>query len=241
MDTTLIAAPAAPRFPLRTTAALSVVALIGLLFVVREALPYFKLTEFSSGAIGLTVRGCSCTSRRASLPCWRGRCSCGSGSQTGASKPHRRLGLVYIGSVGSSAAAGYYLAFNTTFGWVFGAGLASLATAWIVTTGLAVRRGPAPSVRAAQGVDDPELRGDHRVRNVPPVVRGPGTDGDRHRRRTAHRDVVGVLGSSTRDYRGNSSRPQDLPRTSSLSQLTLIVRGPHRRGPWANRGSRPTT
>jgi hypothetical protein len=52
-------------------------------------------------------------------------------------KVHRRLGLVYIGSVISGAVAGYYLAFNTTFGWVFGTGLACLATAWIVTTGLA--------------------------------------------------------------------------------------------------------
>jgi Predicted membrane protein (DUF2306) len=39
--------------------------------------------------------------------------------------------------VATSSAAGYYLAFNTTFGWVFGAGLGGLATAWIVTTGLA--------------------------------------------------------------------------------------------------------
>jgi len=52
-------------------------------------------------------------------------------------KAHRRLGLVYIGSVVSGSVAGYYLAFNTTFGWVFGTGLACLATAWIVTTGLA--------------------------------------------------------------------------------------------------------
>ena len=35
------------------------------------------------------------------------------------------------------AAGGYYLAIHTPFGWVFGAGLAGLATAWIVTTGMA--------------------------------------------------------------------------------------------------------
>ena len=50
---------------------------------------------------------------------------------------HRRLGITYIASVAVSAVAGYYLAFNTAYGWVFGAGLAGLATAWITTTGLA--------------------------------------------------------------------------------------------------------
>jgi hypothetical protein len=33
--------------------------------------------------------------------------------------------------------AGYYLAFNTDFGIGFGGGLAALATAWLVTTGMA--------------------------------------------------------------------------------------------------------
>jgi hypothetical protein len=51
---------------------------------------------------------------------------------------HRMLGAIYIVSVAASGLAGYYLAFNTSLGWVFGAGLAGLATAWIVTTGLAV-------------------------------------------------------------------------------------------------------
>jgi uncharacterized membrane protein len=50
---------------------------------------------------------------------------------------HRRLGLTYVTSVAVSAAAAYYLALNTDFGWAFGAGLAGLATAWVITTGLA--------------------------------------------------------------------------------------------------------
>jgi hypothetical protein len=36
-----------------------------------------------------------------------------------------------------SSVAAYYLAFNTNFGVVFGSGLAGLATAWLITTGLA--------------------------------------------------------------------------------------------------------
>jgi hypothetical protein len=50
---------------------------------------------------------------------------------------HRRLGMTYALCVAVSSGAAYYLAFNTDYGWVFGAGLAGLATAWIVTTGLA--------------------------------------------------------------------------------------------------------
>ena len=57
---------------------------------------------------------------------------------------HRRLGLVYVGSVAVSVTEAFYLATHTTLGWVFGAGLMGLAIAWVVTTGLAfaaVRRG----------------------------------------------------------------------------------------------------
>jgi uncharacterized membrane protein len=57
---------------------------------------------------------------------------------------HRTLGLVYMTSIGLSSIAAFYLAAHTDLGWVFGAGLAGLAVAWIVTTTLAfaaVRRG----------------------------------------------------------------------------------------------------
>ena len=57
---------------------------------------------------------------------------------------HRKLGLVYMGSVAVSVTASFYLAAHTEVGWVFGAGLTGLGIAWIVTTGLAyaaVRRG----------------------------------------------------------------------------------------------------
>jgi predicted membrane protein DUF2306 len=57
---------------------------------------------------------------------------------------HRKLGLIYMGSIAVSVTAAFYLATHTTLGWVFGAGLIGLAIAWIVTTGLAyvaIRRG----------------------------------------------------------------------------------------------------
>lgn len=50
---------------------------------------------------------------------------------------HRLLGKIYMGAIVVSSAAAYYLAFNTQGGWVFGFGLAGLATAWLVTTGMA--------------------------------------------------------------------------------------------------------
>jgi hypothetical protein len=43
-----------------------------------------------------------------------------------------------MSAVGLSALAGYYLAFNTDFGMAFGGGLAGLATAWLVATGMAL-------------------------------------------------------------------------------------------------------
>ncbi|HWN83606.1 MAG TPA: DUF2306 domain-containing protein [Vicinamibacterales bacterium] len=50
---------------------------------------------------------------------------------------HKNLGLVYMAAVALGATAGYYLAFNTAGGVVFGSGLIGLATAWLTTTGLA--------------------------------------------------------------------------------------------------------
>ena len=42
-----------------------------------------------------------------------------------------------MSAVALSATAAYYLAFHTDVGVVFGSGLAALATAWVVTTGMA--------------------------------------------------------------------------------------------------------
>ena len=50
---------------------------------------------------------------------------------------HKNLGFVYMAAVTLGAVAGYYLAFNTSGGVVFGSGLAGLATAWLTTTGMA--------------------------------------------------------------------------------------------------------
>jgi uncharacterized membrane protein len=51
---------------------------------------------------------------------------------------HRRMGTAYVVAVATGAIGGYYMAFATDFGWLFGASLATLATAWVTTTGMAV-------------------------------------------------------------------------------------------------------
>ena len=57
---------------------------------------------------------------------------------------HRWLGLTYVTSVGIGSIAAFYLAANTTLGWVFASGITGLGIAWVVTTTMAVaaiRRG----------------------------------------------------------------------------------------------------
>ncbi len=124
--------------PVRLLAGLCIVGAIGVVFVAVTALPYLRVTEeqfrfywprrwwlllhLASGTVALlsgpVQLWLGLTARRLQL--------------------HRRLGMTYAASVAVSASAAYYLAFHTDFGWVFGAGLSGLATAWIVTTGLAL-------------------------------------------------------------------------------------------------------
>lgn len=116
---------------------LLLVAAIGLLFIAAAALPYYRLdpnhfrtywprrwwllAHITTGIVALmsgpVQLWLGLTDRRPAL--------------------HRRLGMVYAGAVAISVVAAYYLAFHTDVSLVFGAGLAGLATAWVVTTGLA--------------------------------------------------------------------------------------------------------
>lgn len=137
MHTTLAAPSGTRRLSAGAVAGLVIVALIGMMFVVHDALPYFRLTEVQFGRYSphkpwllLHITGGIIALLSGPVQLWLGLTDRNV-------RTHRRLGIVYIASVALSASAGYYLAFNTRFGWVFGTGLASLATAWIVTTGLA--------------------------------------------------------------------------------------------------------
>lgn len=57
---------------------------------------------------------------------------------TGNKKPiHRRLGMLYLISIGISSLCSFYLAVTTQVTWVLGAGLAGLGLAWVITGSLA--------------------------------------------------------------------------------------------------------
>jgi hypothetical protein len=122
----------------RGPAAVIALALVaGLVFVAGAALPYFTFTQaqygpywFERGWLLLHIIGGIAALLSGPVQLWLGL----SDRRMGL---HRRLGIVYVCAVAVSASAAYYLAFNTPFGWIFGAGLAGLATAWIVTTSLA--------------------------------------------------------------------------------------------------------
>jgi len=60
------------------------------------------------------------------------------GARGRTTRGHRRLGRVYVASVGVAAAAAFYLSTHTELGWVTGAGLTGLGIAWVVTTTLGV-------------------------------------------------------------------------------------------------------
>jgi hypothetical protein len=116
---------------------LSLVFLTGALFVIKAALPYFALDEaqferywprrwwllahISTGILALLA---------GPVQLWLGISD---------QRPavHRRLGYVYMTAIALSAVAAYYLAFTTDLTVAFGSGLAGLATAWVITTGLA--------------------------------------------------------------------------------------------------------
>jgi hypothetical protein len=53
-------------------------------------------------------------------------------------KLHRKLGYGYMTSIGLSSIGAFYLAFHTDVNWMFGAGLAGLGIAWLITTSLAL-------------------------------------------------------------------------------------------------------
>ena len=117
--------------------ALSLVFLAGVVFVVVAALPYFALDEaqfdrywtrrwwllahISTGMVALLS---------GPFQLWLGI----SDQRPGL---HRRLGYIYMTAIVLSAATAYYLASTTDLGLAFGSGLAGLATAWLITTGMA--------------------------------------------------------------------------------------------------------
>jgi hypothetical protein len=113
------------------------VTLIGLLFVVFAALPYYRLSPAQFGPVWPRRWWLLLHITTGIVALFSGPVQLWLGLTDQRPHLHRRLGVIYLTAVGTSSFAAYYLATHTDFGIVFGAGLSGLATAWVVTTGLA--------------------------------------------------------------------------------------------------------
>lgn len=126
-------APSAPR---ARAVVLTLAAVVGAWFVVTYAAPYvaqgsdgayaglrpWLLLHLACGTVALLV---------GPVQLWLGL-----GRRSLAL--HRRLGILYVASVAVGTAAAFTLLLQTRLGWVFATGIAGLAIAWVVTTGLGV-------------------------------------------------------------------------------------------------------
>ena len=138
-EATIVYPRSAPIRPgARVVAVLVFAALVSLIFIAVAALPYFSLNEaqfrtywprrwwlllhITTGIVAILT---------GPVQLWLGL----SDRYPAA---HRSLGLIYLSAVAVSSVAAYYLSFHTDGGWVFGSGLAGLATAWLVTSSLAL-------------------------------------------------------------------------------------------------------
>src|SRR5688572_18817968 len=135
----VVAAPQTARTLGRgTTLLLGVASIVAIVFIAAAALPYFALNQQQFAGywprrwwLLLHITGGIAALLAGPVQLWLGL------SET-RMHVHRRLGKAYIASVAVSSCAAFYLAFNTDFGWPFGAGLSSLAVAWLITTGMAL-------------------------------------------------------------------------------------------------------
>jgi hypothetical protein len=133
--TTTVAVPQAGR---GAAAVLSLAALAGLTFIGVAALPYLLRIDETQFRQYWPMRGWLLLHVSMGIVALlAGPVQIWLGLKDLYPKVHKNLGFVYIAAITLGAASAYYLSFNTAGGWVFGAGLAGLATAWLVTTGLA--------------------------------------------------------------------------------------------------------
>ena len=136
--TTVLDLPApAPRLGRGPTVLLTAASILALLFIAVAALPYFTLNEERFSVywpkrwwLMLHISGGMAALLAGPVQLWLGL-------SNRRMDVHRRLGLAYMGAIGFSSIGAFYLAFNTDFGWLFGASLVALACTWLLTTGMA--------------------------------------------------------------------------------------------------------
>jgi len=137
MNTGVITVAPGPRASWRMATFLALAGVAAIVFVALVAVPYYLSASYGPpeyaprrGWLLLHISGGIVAILTGPVQLWLGL---GDRGMTW----HRRMGTVYMAAVGAGAIGGYYMAFNTDFGWLFGASLASLATAWVTTTGMA--------------------------------------------------------------------------------------------------------
>ena len=143
MDSAMLRPAAAVRPMKAATAALSLVALAGVAYILQHAVPYFLSSTYGPpeyaprrGWVLMHIAGGMLALLKGPVQLWLGLADRGKAW-------HRRMGIIYMAAVSVGSAAAFYLSVTTTFGTAFGAGLFSLALAWVTTTGmayLAIRR-----------------------------------------------------------------------------------------------------
>ena len=134
IDPRTIAAPPSRR---GTLTLLSIALLVSIAFFAFAALPYFLssgyiATEYANRRGWLLVHIVGGT-----IALFAGPVQLWLGIADRRIDLHRKLGLVYIAGVAIGAAGAFWLAAHPSFGWVYGAGLGSMAIAQVVTTSLA--------------------------------------------------------------------------------------------------------
>jgi Predicted membrane protein (DUF2306) len=120
-----------------TTALLSVASLIAIAFFAFAALPYFMSSSYNAseyagrrGWLLVHIVGGTIALFSGPIQLWLGLAD-------RRIDLHRKLGLAYLAGVAIAASGAFWLAAHPSFGWVYGTGLGSMATAQVVTTSLA--------------------------------------------------------------------------------------------------------
>ena len=134
IDPRTITAPPSKR---GTAALLSIAALIAIAFFAFAALPYLLSSAYNAADYAgrrnwllVHIVGGTIALLSGPIQLWLGIAD-------RRIDLHRKLGIVYIVGVAIGASGAFWLAAHPSFGWVYGAGLGSMATAQVITTILA--------------------------------------------------------------------------------------------------------
>ena len=127
-----------PRAKHRETRVILGVAMLMILFYLdTSALKFLKVSEETYGIFWLRRNWLYAHVIAGTFAILIGPAQFWPGVKQGYPGLHRVLGVFYVTSVGVGGSAAFHLAFHADFGWMFSMGLGSMATAWMISTGLA--------------------------------------------------------------------------------------------------------